>query len=57
MVPLQYLSNFLRSLEMPFINCEITLDLSWSKNCVIVATNLAAFSVTDTKLHVPVITL
>ena len=61
MVPLQYLSNFLGSLEMPFINCEITLDLSWSKNCVIVATNLvaqvAAFSVTDTKLHVPVITL
>ena len=63
MVPLQYLSNFLRSLEMPFINCEITLDLSWSENRVIVATNLvaqvAAFSITDTKLHVitPVITL
>ena len=63
MVPLQYLSNFLGSLEMPFINCEITLDLSWSENCVIVATNLvaqvAAFSITDTKLHVitPVITL
>ena len=46
---------------MPLINCEITLDLSWSENCVIVATNVAAqattFSITDTKLYVPVVTL
>ena len=26
---------------MPSINCEITLDLNWSENCVIVATNIA----------------
>ena len=40
---------------MPLINCEITLDLNWSENCVIGATNVAAeaatFSITDTKLY------
>ena len=34
-VPLKYLSNFQRSLDLPLINCEIKLDLSWSKECVI----------------------
>ena len=39
MVPLKYLSNFWRILEMPLINCEIELILTWSKNCVIISTN------------------
>ena len=30
-VPLKYLSNFWRTLEMPLINCEINLILTWSK--------------------------
>ena len=30
MVPLKYLSNFWRTLEMPLINCEIELILDWS---------------------------
>ena len=30
MVPLKYLSNFWRTLEMPLINCEIELILTWS---------------------------
>ena len=30
-VPLKHLSNFLRSLDLPLINCEIELDLSWSR--------------------------
>ena len=46
---------------MPLTNCEINLNLKWSKNYVIVATNLAApattFPITDTKLFVPVVTL
>ena len=46
---------------MPLINCEIILDLNWFENCVIVATNIAAqattFSITDTELYVPVVTL
>ena len=35
MVPLKYLSNFWRTLEMPFNNCEINLILAWSSTCVI----------------------
>ena len=34
-VPLKYLSNFWRSLHLHLINCEIELDLSWSRYCVI----------------------
>ena len=34
-VPLKYLSNFWRSLYLLLINCEIELDLSWSRYCVI----------------------
>ena len=34
-VPLKYLSNFFRSLKIALINCEIFLDLRWSKNCVL----------------------
>ena len=30
-VSLKYLSNFWRSLDLPLINCEIELDLSWTK--------------------------
>ena len=41
MVPLKYLSNFWRTLEMPLINCEINLILTWSVNCVIISTNNA----------------
>ena len=61
MVPLKYLSNFWRTLEMPLINCEINLILTWSSTCVIVSTihvnQIAAFEVTDTRLYVPVVTL
>ena len=34
-VPLKYLSHFWRTLDIPLINCEVTLTLSWSANCVI----------------------
>ena len=61
MVPLKYLSNFWRTLEMPLINCEVNRILTWSSTCVLVATNIdgqnATFAVTDTKLYVPVVTL
>ena len=36
MIPLKYFSNLYRTLEMPLINCEINLNLTWSENCVIV---------------------
>ena len=60
-VPLKYLSNFWRTLEMPWINCEVNLILTWPSTCVLVATNIpnqnATFAITDTKLYVPVVTL
>ena len=34
-VPLKYLSNFWKTLEMPLINCEVNLILTWSPTCVI----------------------
>ena len=57
-VPLQYLSNFRKTLEMPLINCEVNLILTWSSTCVITNSKGAGkFAITDTKLYVPVVTL
>ena len=57
-VPLKYLSNFWRSLEMPLINCELFLELNWIEDCILSsAGNSAKFEITDTKLHVPIVTL
>ena len=60
-VPLKYLSNFWRTLEMPLINCEVNLILTWSSTCVLVASNIEAqnarYAITDKKLYVPVVTL
>ena len=41
MVPLKYLSYFWRTLEMPLINCELELILTWSANCLITYTDVA----------------
>ena len=61
MVPLKYLSNFWRTLEMLLINCEVNLILTWSSTCVLIATvnpnQNATFAITDTKLYVPVVIL
>ena len=61
MVPLKYLNNFWRILEMPLFNCEVNLILTWSSICVIVSTNNAnqgaTFTITNTRLYVPVVTL
>ena len=58
MVPLKYLSNFWRTLEMPLINCEVNLILTWSSTCVITNSNGAGiFAISDTKRYVPVVNL
>ena len=58
MVPLKYLSNFWRTLEMPLINCEVSLMLTWSSTCIITnSTGEGTFEITDTKLYLPVVTL
>ena len=57
-VPLKYLSNFFRSLEMPLINCKIKLNLTWKKECVLSTdAGNVVFIINDTKMYVPVITL
>ena len=61
MVPLKYVSNFWRTLEMPLINCEVELILDWSANCVIIYTDVEnqvpTFKITGTNLYVPVVIL
>ena len=57
-VPLKYLSNFFRSLEMPLINCKIKLNLTWKKECVLSTDNgNAVFIINDTEMYVQVVTL
>ena len=52
-VPLNYLSNFFRSLEMPLINCKIKLNLTWKKECVLPTdADDAVFIINDTKMYV-----
>ena len=70
-IPLKYLGNFWRALNIPLICCEVSLELKWNKNCVIasqqIGVNLdgentaaptgATFAINDCKLCVPVVTL
>ena len=57
-VPLKYLSNFWRTLEIPLINCEVNLILTWSKDYVITnSEGLGKFKITETKLYIAVVTL
>ena len=57
-VPLKYLSNFFRSLEMALINCKIKLNLTWKKECLLSTdAGNAVFIINDTKMYVPVVTL
>ena len=65
-VLLKYLSNFWRSLEIPLINCKVELKLQWTKYFVLSAAandndinnaNDLTFTIKDTKLYVPVVTL
>ena len=63
-IPLKHLSNFWRRLNIPLINCEVELILTWSKNCVLADMTVAnnpptglEFQIKDTKLYVPVVTL
>ena len=60
-------NRFWRSLEMQLINCEVELKLKWSKYCVLSAAGVdnvngnandnIIFTIKDTKLYVPVVTL
>ena len=70
-IPLKYLGNFWRALNIPLISCEVSFELKWDKNCVITsleqrgieggnrdnAPTGATLSITDCKLYVPAVTL
>ena len=70
-IPLKYLGNFWKALNIPLISCEVSLELKWNKNCIItsqqIGVNLdggntaaptgATFAVNDCKLYVPAVTL
>ena len=72
-IPLKYLSNFWRALNIPLISCEVFLELKRNKNCVITSleqkqvdagpavvngtTTGATLAINDCKLYVPVVTL
>ena len=72
-IPLKYLGNFWRALNIPLISCEIFLELKWNKNCIITSleqrhvdagppavngtTTGATLAINDCKLYVPVVTL
>ena len=53
-----YLTNVWRTLEMPLINCELKLILTWSSTCVITnSTGAGKFATVGTELYVPVVNL
>ena len=62
-MPLKNLRHFWRTLEMPLINCETSLILTWSNICFIIDNPVDGqeltftFTITDTELYVPVVTL
>ena len=58
MVPLKYLSNFWRTLEIPLINCDVNLILAWSKDCIITNSDgEEKFKINEAKRYIQVITL
>ena len=70
-IPLKYLGNFWRALNIPLISCEVSLELKWDKNCIITsleqrdigggnrdnALTGATLAINDCKLYVPAVTL
>ena len=61
MVTLKYSRKLWRTLEMLLINSEIELILNWSADCVKIYTDVnnhvTTFTITETNLYVPVVTL
>ena len=70
-IPLKYLGNFWRALNIPLISCEVSLELKWNKTCVITSQQIGAnldggntavptnatLAINDCKLYIPVVTL
>ena len=70
-IPLKYLGNFWRAINIPLISSEVSLELKWDKSCVIPsleqrdigvgnrdnAPTGATLAINDCKLYVPEVTL
>ena len=61
MAPSKYLSNFWKTIEMPVINWDVKLILTWSAGCLIIYTDVnnqvPTFTITEINLYVPVVPL
>ena len=61
MVPLKYRSNFEKTLQIPLVNSKNSLELKWSKDCLLVAGTAEnqepKFGIIDTKRYVLVVNL
>ena len=57
-VPLKYLSDFWRSLEILLINRKVHLELNWIEDYILSSTgDSARCEIRNAKLHVPIVTL
>ena len=57
-MPLRYISNFFRSLELPLINTKLYIELNWNKFCVINdSAGVISFQITKAELCAPFVTL
>ena len=56
-VPLKYLSNFWRSLEISLIICKVHLELNWIEGCILSSGgDFSKFKIMDAKLQIPIVT-
>ena len=46
-IPLKYLGNFWRALNVSLISCEVSLELKWHKNCIITSLERRAIDEND----------
>ena len=57
-VPLKYISNFFRNLELPLINTKLYMELNWTKYSVLCNQNQnSIFQITKCELYIPIVTL
>ena len=57
-MPLKYLSNFRRTIEMTLVNCEINLIINWQANFVVSdGSRETTFAIAYIKLYIPADTL
>ena len=57
-VPLKYISNFLRNLELPLIKTKLYMELNWTKYSVLCNQNQnSIFQITKCELYIPIVTL